>query len=252
MKVDNVGSYLPYHSPIRIMSMSWSCSLLNNYYKTYQTCHYHPQIETLGFEVICLLGPTLHGKAIKLSFSTLPRLLPLRFHLASVYKEVEFFASYCLIRVWHHNEKYQFKTLPSWKTPVYLHCWGNAGKYAGCENANFGPLTKKKKKSVVTVWKLACFTLKYTSENSLGSDSLCSIVSAWGKLRNSLEGTPCLDFCLGVHLLELLDSYCLVWVWHHTEKYHLTTLPSWKTSVCPHCVVSLLGQFRGICWAWKS
>ena len=111
---------------------------------------------------------------------------------------------------------------------------------------------KKKKKSVLTVWKLACFTLKYTSENSLGSDSLCSIVSAWGKLGNSLEGTPCLDSCLWVHLLELLDSYCLVWVWHHTEKYHLTTLPSWKTSVCPHCVVSLLGQFRGICWAWKS
>ena len=230
------------------MSMSWSCPLLNNYYKTYQTCHYLPQIETLGFEVISLLGPTLPGKAIKPSFSTSPKLLSLRFHLALVYREVELFASYCLVRVCHHNEKYQFKTLPSLKTPVYLHCWDNARKYAGCENANFGPLAKKrkKKKIVLTMWKLACFTLKHTSENSLGSDSLCSIVNALCKPGNSLQGTLCLDSWLRVHLLELLGSYCLVWVWHHTEKYYLITLPSWKTSVCPHCVVLLLGQCRGI------
>ena len=106
---------------------------------------------------------------------------------------------------------------------------------------------ERKKKIVLTMWKLACFTLKHTSENSLGSDSLCSIVNALCKPGNSLQGTLCLDSWLRVHLLELLGSYCLVWVWHHTEKYYLITLPSWKTSVCPHCVVLLLGQCRGIC-----
>ena len=39
------------------------------------------------------------------------------------------------------------------------------------------------------MWKLACFTLKHTSENSLGSDSLCSVVNALYKLGNSLQGT---------------------------------------------------------------
>lgn len=47
----------------------------------------------------------------------------------------------------------------------------------------------QKKKCVLTMWKLACFTRKHTSENSLGSDSLCSVVNALYKLGNSLQGT---------------------------------------------------------------
>ena len=58
-------------------------------YFYYKTCHSLPQVGTLGLEGISLLCPPLPGKAVKLSFSTSPKTLSLRFDLASVHREVE-------------------------------------------------------------------------------------------------------------------------------------------------------------------
>ena len=55
----------------------------------YKTCHYLPRVGTLGREGISPLCPPLPGKAVKLSFSTSPKTLSLRFDLAPVYREVE-------------------------------------------------------------------------------------------------------------------------------------------------------------------
>ena len=53
----------------------------------YKTCHYLPQVGTLGFEGINLLCLPLPGKAIKLSFSTAPKTLYPRRDLAQLYRE---------------------------------------------------------------------------------------------------------------------------------------------------------------------
>ena len=58
---------------------------LKNYYKT--RCL--PKVGTHGFEGISPLWPPFLGKAIKLSFSTSPKTLSLRFDLAPVYREAE-------------------------------------------------------------------------------------------------------------------------------------------------------------------
>ena len=61
-------------------------SSLNHYYKT---CHYLPQVGTLGFEGISLLCPTLPGKTIKLFFSTSLQTWSPRFDIAQMYREAE-------------------------------------------------------------------------------------------------------------------------------------------------------------------
>ena len=60
----------------------------------YKTSPYVSKVGTDGFEGISPLCPPLPGKAIKLSFSTSPRTLSLRFDLALLYREAEFSASY--------------------------------------------------------------------------------------------------------------------------------------------------------------
>ena len=57
--------------------------------ETQSTTFVLPQVGTLGLEGISLLCPPLPGKAVKLSFSTSPKTLSLRFDLASVHREVE-------------------------------------------------------------------------------------------------------------------------------------------------------------------
>ena len=53
--------------------------------------------------------------------------------------------------------------------------------------------------------KLECFTLKPPSENSLGSDSLCTIVNSWHKQGTSMKETLCLDLLPKSTSLELLS-----------------------------------------------
>ena len=87
LKVDDADSHLAHHQTIRAMSV---CELikssLNHYYKT---CHYLPQVGTLGFEGISLLCPTLPGKTIKLFFSTSLQTWSPRFDMAQMYREAE-------------------------------------------------------------------------------------------------------------------------------------------------------------------
>ena len=59
----------------------------------YKTCHYLSQAGTLAGEGMTPLSPPLLGKAIKLSFSTSPKTLSLRFGLAPAYSEAELSAS---------------------------------------------------------------------------------------------------------------------------------------------------------------
>ena len=60
----------------------------------YNTSPYVSKVGTDGFEGISPVCPPLPGKAIKLSFSTSPRTLSLRFDLALLYREAELSASY--------------------------------------------------------------------------------------------------------------------------------------------------------------
>ena len=90
--------------------------------------------------------------------------------------------------------------------------------------------------------QLECFPVKPASENSLGSDYLHTIANSWHKQGSSLKETLPLD------LLPKRASP-RIWGCHSlTENYQFTALPSWKASVCPTRVLSVLGHCREICW----
>ena len=86
LKVDDADSYSPHHQPIRKNVHELITPSLDNGYKT---SHCLSQVGTHGFECISPLWPPSPDKVIKLSFSTSPKTLPLRFDLAPVYREVE-------------------------------------------------------------------------------------------------------------------------------------------------------------------
>ena len=88
LKLDDADSYLSHHQPIRRMSRADHVPL-NNHYKT---SHYLSQVGTHSFEGTSWLWPPLPDKVIKLSFSTSPQTLCLRFDSAPVYREAELLA----------------------------------------------------------------------------------------------------------------------------------------------------------------
>ena len=59
----------------------------------YKTCHDLPNLRTFGFEGITPLCPPLPSRGIKLSFSTSPETLSLKFVLTPVNREAELFVS---------------------------------------------------------------------------------------------------------------------------------------------------------------
>ena len=79
----------------------------------YKTCHYPPQVGTLGFEGISPLCPPLPDKAIKISFSTSSKALFPSFDSAPVYREAELSASQGHIYTTWGILKFAYKVLSS-------------------------------------------------------------------------------------------------------------------------------------------
>ena len=76
--------------------------------KDYKTSHYLPQVRTCDFEGISPLWPPLPGRVIRLSFSTSPKTLSLRFDSVQVYREAELSASTGTVKpVWFLKLKWE-------------------------------------------------------------------------------------------------------------------------------------------------
>ena len=75
------------------ISPSEECPQVDHIFFYYKTCHYLPQAGMLAIEGMTPLSPPLLGKAVKLSLSTSPKTLSLRYGLAPVYSEAELSAS---------------------------------------------------------------------------------------------------------------------------------------------------------------
>lgn len=76
-------------------------------------------------------------------------------------------------------------------------------------------------------------------------------VSSSGKEVTFLKETLHLDLLTrsSSHRTPRFIIHCIGMPFHHTGNSQCTQLPSWKGSVCPKFVFSVLGHSREICWA---
>jgi len=82
----------------------------------HKTCHNLHSLRTLGFEGISPLCPPLPSRAVKLSFSTSPKTLSLKFVLAPVNREAELLASVFFKSIW------SIQIATSWDLGPVLQC----------------------------------------------------------------------------------------------------------------------------------
>ena len=133
LKFDDADFYLPHHQHIRRISTSWSHSLWTITIKS-------PSGDTIVWRALACCGPPLPGKVIKLSFSTLPKILSLKFDSVPVYRvgERQHQAHTEAVRIWVLGEQGVFSVSPPCAPQLLKLCGAGRGLVNTCWRKEMG------------------------------------------------------------------------------------------------------------------